>query len=620
MDNKILYHNIYFIFFIICIFNSCTKDDPQWNLEKILPKVKTLSITEIRANTALVSSRIIHNGGYPIIEKGICYAEVRNPSVERGIKLVKTGNEETYTLQMQNLNESKVYYVRSYARNKMGIAYGEELTLTTKSSGRVQTLSATSVSFDKATLNGNVVSDGNSSILKRGFDLSENQSSFPIGSRYVDSEKSLGNYSYTLGGLKMNTTYYFRAFLETVDGGEVYGNVINFITTSRVLPTVTTGNPISLTATSFRCSGNVTSQGSDPIISRGICYSTSPSPTIISLVRYATGGGSGAFTCDVDQLQSGGTTYYIRAFATSAAGTSYGNQVTYVTGSCTATITTNSVTSISSNAARSGGVISSNGGFNISSKGVVWSTSQSPTVSLSTKTNEGSGSGNFTSQLTGLSANTTYYVRAYATNSCGTSYGNQFSFQTTSTVFTGTITIGTGTSTEAINADPAVTPFGSYYSDTRHIYLIRASEITNQGGRAGNIASISFDVVNRANITMNNFSIKIGTTSLSEFNSSSTSFSFSVTANYVPFNLATFPTGWREFPLPTNTPFFWDGSRNIIIEACFDNSSFVQNTTVRFSNTSFLSNIFNFRDNSSGCSLPLMYLHNQRPNISLNFR
>lgn len=95
-------------------------------------------------------------------------------------------------------------------------------------------------------------------------------------------------------------------------------------------------------------------------------------------------------------------------------------------------IVTDPITSITSTTATGGGNIKSDGGFPITERGVCWSTSQNPTVSDS-KTIDGSGTGSFTSNLTGLTINTLYYVRAYATNSKGTMYGNQVSFTTEQT-------------------------------------------------------------------------------------------------------------------------------------------------------------------------------------------
>jgi uncharacterized protein (TIGR02145 family) len=96
--------------------------------------------------------------------------------------------------------------------------------------------------------------------------------------------------------------------------------------------------------------------------------------------------------------------------------------------------TTTAVTNISSTSASGGGDISSDGGAAITSRGVCWSTSPNPTVALSTKTTDGMGAGIFTSSITGLTPGTTYYVRAYAINSVGSSYGAQQTFTTTTNV------------------------------------------------------------------------------------------------------------------------------------------------------------------------------------------
>ena len=97
-----------------------------------------------------------------------------------------------------------------------------------------------------------------------------------------------------------------------------------------------------------------------------------------------------------------------------------------------ATITTSPIGSIANNSAVSGGYISDDGGADVTARGVVWNTSSSPTTA-NNSTNDGNGPGSFTSNLTGLTANTTYYVRSYAINSAGTAYGNQQSFTTTTT-------------------------------------------------------------------------------------------------------------------------------------------------------------------------------------------
>lgn len=95
-------------------------------------------------------------------------------------------------------------------------------------------------------------------------------------------------------------------------------------------------------------------------------------------------------------------------------------------GPCMPVITSTQPINITASTAVSGGTISSDRGNAIIAKGVVWSTSPAPTVALTTKTNDGSGMGSFTSNISGLQPSTSYYIRAYATNSAGTGYGNEF--------------------------------------------------------------------------------------------------------------------------------------------------------------------------------------------------
>jgi uncharacterized protein (TIGR02145 family) len=110
------------------------------------------------------------------------------------------------------------------------------------------------------------------------------------------------------------------------------------------------------------------------------------------------------------------------------------------------TITTTAVSSIGTITASSGGVITADGGASVTQRGLVWSTTTNPTIALSTKTEDGIEIGTYTSALSGLVANTTYYVRAYATNSAGTGYGAQLSFATLPAVTDpNTVTIGTQT-------------------------------------------------------------------------------------------------------------------------------------------------------------------------------
>jgi uncharacterized protein (TIGR02145 family) len=160
-------------------------------------------------------------------------------------------------------------------------------------------------------------------------------------------------------------------------------------------------------------------------------WSTTENPTVESNQGITSNGtGNGSFTSNLTALEVN-TTYYVRAYASNSVGTSYGNQHTFTTLNAVIVLTTNTVTGTTTISAVSGGSITSDGGAPITARGVVWSTEQDPTVETNQGiTNNGTETGSFISGLTGLSPGTSYNVRAYATNSEGTSYGQQQSFIT----------------------------------------------------------------------------------------------------------------------------------------------------------------------------------------------
>jgi uncharacterized protein (TIGR02145 family) len=97
-------------------------------------------------------------------------------------------------------------------------------------------------------------------------------------------------------------------------------------------------------------------------------------------------------------------------------------------------ITTTAASALMQTTATSGGNITSDGGANVTARGVCWSTTTGPTTALSTKTMDNTGTGIFTSSITALTAGTVYYVRAYATNTAGTAYGNELTFTTMTSI------------------------------------------------------------------------------------------------------------------------------------------------------------------------------------------
>jgi hypothetical protein len=214
----------------------------------------------------------------------------------------------------------------------------------------------------------------------------------------------------------------------TNSAGTNYGNEITF-TTLAVAPTLVTKPITSITSTSATSGGIINTDGGSVITERGLVYGTNTNPTILS--NKLVGSSVGTDWSSTITGLIGNTKYYVRAFATNAMGTSYGNLDSLVTLPIVPTLTTSNIISITDSSAISGGNISSNGGAAITDRGIVWGISQNPTLPSTDTTKNGTGTGLFTSNLRGLNGSTTYYVRAYATNAAGTSYGGQVSFQTT---------------------------------------------------------------------------------------------------------------------------------------------------------------------------------------------
>lgn len=161
-------------------------------------------------------------------------------------------------------------------------------------------------------------------------------------------------------------------------------------------------------------------------------------------------------------------------------------------------VSTSTISNITLNSASSGGTITSDGGANITSKGVVWNTAVSPTISLNTKTIEGTGTGTFSSSITNLTPSTTYYLKAYATNSTGTGYGNEISFTTNSIVLPvlsttaiTDITFNSASSGGSITngGGGTITTRGIVWSISKNPTIALATKTTNGDG-IGNFSSI----------------------------------------------------------------------------------------------------------------------------------
>jgi uncharacterized protein (TIGR02145 family) len=288
----------------------------------------------------------------------------------------------------------------------------------------ITTSEVTSITQTTANCGGMIISDGGSTVLSRGVCWSVNNTP-SINDKKSTNGAGAGTFVSPISELTPNTIYFVRAYATNATGTG-YGMAMSFTSQPATIPVLITANVTNITQNTAISGGTITSDGAASITARGVCWSTFQNPTIDDN-KTSDGSGIGIFVSTMTEL-SGNTTYYVRAYASNMAGIEYGNQFSFKTSPLMPSISTAVTTPISQSTATSGGNISSDGGGNVTARGVCWSTLQNPTTSNS-KTSDGSGTGSFTSTITGLGIGTTYYVRAYATNIVGTSYGNELSFK-----------------------------------------------------------------------------------------------------------------------------------------------------------------------------------------------
>ena len=289
----------------------------------------------------------------------------------------------------------------------------------------VTTAPVTNIETTQATGGGEVTSDGNTELFVRGICWSTKRRPNIEDPRTTDGYE-VGKFTSSITQLNPNTLYYVRAYATNIIGTD-YGSEITFTTSQITTATLTTTLISAITQTSAVSGGNITSEGGSPVTARGVCWSKSPGPTTGDS-KTSNGTGPGIFTSNITGL-TGNTKYYVKAYATNITGTSYGEEIWFVTSPVLPTITTNLITPTSTTTATGGGDVTADGGAFITERGVCWSISANPTITNS-KTIDGSGTGIFQSNLAGLTANTLYHVRAYATNSAGTAYGQDRTFRT----------------------------------------------------------------------------------------------------------------------------------------------------------------------------------------------
>ncbi len=292
----------------------------------------------------------------------------------------------------------------------------------------VTTQAVTGITTTSATGNGNVTATGLPNPTQHGVVWGLTANPTLLDSKTVDGPVSApGPFTSAITDLTPGTLYHVRAYA-TNDQGTVYGEDVSF--TTLLLPTVTTQAVTNFTDTTATGNGTVTALGVTNPTQHGVVWSLTANPTTAdSKTTDGAVSAIGAFTSSMTGLIPG-TLYHVRAYVTNPAGTVYGDEVTFTT-LLKPILTTQPATNILPTMATGNGNITSLGIPDPTEHGFVWALTANPTIT-GAKTTDGpvSATGAFTSNITGLTPNTLYHVRAYATNTAGTAYGEDVTFTT----------------------------------------------------------------------------------------------------------------------------------------------------------------------------------------------
>jgi len=441
----------------------CVRD----NTDAESPSVTTSAITSITQTTATSGGNVTADGGATVIARGVCWNTTGNPTISDSTTTNGTGTG-SYVSKLTGLSSKTLYYVRAYATNSKGTAYGNQETFTTSSydilTGTFKD-SRDGRTYKTLTINGKEWMAENLAYLPAVSPPTEESLTAPYYYVYdylgtsVAAAKQQANYT-TYGvlynwpaakaacpaGWHLPTDDEWTALTTFLGGQSVAGGKMKEAGTAQWLsPNTGATNESGFSALpgGYRYNNGVFYN----IGINGFWWSSTEHSTIDAW-RRALG-------------------YSYSHISRNYSGLEYGISVRCVrdnTDAQSSSVTTSAITSITQTTATSGGNVTADGGATVIARGVCWNTTGNPTTSDS-KTTNGTGTGSYESKLTGLSTKTLYYVRAYATNSAGTVYGNEVTF--------------------TIASDDNLT---GTFTDSRDGHVYKTVQIGNQTWMAENLA------------------------------------------------------------------------------------------------------------------------------------
>ena len=424
---------------LVGCMNSCI-EDPELSSEvknAAPPEVKLLTGIEEgydlqkTATTITLQAEVERANGLPVERYGFCWSLEENPTVEGGDTIVCGSGLGVYEGVARDLQADTTYYIRPYAMNKKGVAYGDGLAVTTNTGiGSVKTLEPWNTTASSAMCGGKMIEWGEGEITQSGVYLYKSTLKDPepvFIPMEIEAEKD--SFFQIIPNLDPSTVYYVKAYVENAFGIFPGGEAIRFATTDGK-PYISSFRLMSKDYTSATFRTVLRTKGDSEIIKCGYCYSDSienPSLEDDGVLNVSCElVDDSVFVGILPDLKQS-TVYYVRAYVENSFGLTYneGDAYELTARSQAPTVTTSEIANadIYAGSIAVRGEIKDKGEGEFLDAGFCWSTNPEPTIANVNGKLSVSGDSLLTGVISGLRGATTYYIRAYAQNSNAISYG-----------------------------------------------------------------------------------------------------------------------------------------------------------------------------------------------------
>ena len=487
-------------------------ESTNFTLDTSLPSIVALEASpkDFEKRSVVLNGEIKSVGTPALTEKGFVYSQTANPTINDSKIIVEGNTSGAFSAPVTGLELNKTYYVRVYAKQLENTYYSEPTSFILETSQPVIVAKEASVDINKrsAVLNGEVSYVGEPTFTEKGFVYSQTANPTINDSKIIVEGNTSGAFSAPVTGLELNKTYYVRVYAKQLEN-TYYSEPISFILS--IVPPVFNMKEISetsYTAKQAKVTATITNPGQPNYTTRGFVYGIKSNPDIYNdKSKSVSGSGTGDFSLYLTDLATE-QQYFVRAYVEQEGNIHYSNEMKFTLMPVNAELDKIHISEVDNNSAKVTCSIIGRGDPVYTEKGFVYNKDGNPVVekNLGRTIVEGNSSGDFMGRISGLTANTTYYVKGYVKQNGNTLYTSEVSFKTgkqepivvTNEASNILLTTATLNATISDIGDPAYDRRGFYYSTNKNPTIDNSIIKTEKNNSEGDF---SMDIDNLKELT-----------------------------------------------------------------------------------------------------------------------